>query len=445
VEVPETKYAASTVGKIAYQLFGEGPVLFGEGPVNVLVQPRSWLPIDVMWEEPRMVRFLDRLSSFCRQVWFDPRGRGMSDPLPPHSRVAEIVVEDMLAVLDFLGWADATIIGLSGTHEVLIAATHPERVKALVLVEPAVRFRRSADYPEGWDDRTVETWLGSIEQNWGTGANLELYAPKDAGDSLLARWFGRCERAAMSPAEARLRYRAAWEIDLRHVLPTVNVPTLVVEGDERSRTWSRYISEHIPNCRQIPGADPGHLFFTGDTQAMLDGIEEFITGRLPVRDLDRVLATVLFTDLVASTHDSARLGDRRWIEVLADHNAVVRRELERFRGIEVKTTGDGFVATFDGPARAVRAAQSIVHAVRSLGLEVRTGLHTGEIQRLDDDVAGITVHIAQRIAALAPPGGILVSATVKDLVGGSGISFQDEGSHVLKGVPEAWHLFSVHS
>jgi class 3 adenylate cyclase len=407
----------------------------------VIVEPRSWLPIDVMWEEPRMVRFLERLSSFCRHVWFDPRGRGSSDPLPAGGRLAEFVVEDILSLLDALGWSEAAIIGLAGTHEVLLAATHPERVTALVLVEPAVRYRRSPDYPEGWDDDTVEAWLTSIEQNWGTGANLELYAPKLSGDLRLARWFGRCERAAMSPAEARLRYRAAWEVDLRDVLPAVTVPTLVVDGDERSAAWSRYIAEHVPNCRRIDCPEPGHLFFTGDTRVMLDRIEEFLTGRLPTRDLDRVLATVMFTDVVASTETTARVGDHRWLQVLADHNAIVRAELARFRGTEVKTTGDGFLATFDGPGRAIRAAQSIVQAVRALGVEVRTGIHTGEIEYLDDDIGGIAVPIAQRIMALAPPGCILVSSTVKDLVGGSGILFADNGQHLLKGVPEPWQLF----
>jgi class 3 adenylate cyclase len=436
VEVPETRYAATEVGKIAYQVVGDGPV-------DVIVEPRSWLPIDLMWEEPRMVRFLERLSSFCRHVWFDPRGRGMSDPLPAQGRLVEFVVEDMVGLMDALGWSETAILGLSGTHEVMLAATHPERVTALVLVEPAVRYRRSPDYPQGWDDQSVDAWLTAIDQNWGTGANLGLYASNLADDRRLARWFGRCERASMSPAEARLRYRAAWDVDLRDVLPAVTVPTLVVDGDERSEAWSRYITDHIPNCRRIDGPEPGHLFFTGDTREMLDRIEQFLTGRLPARDLDRVLATIVFTDVVASTATTARLGDQRWLEVLADHNAMVRAELTRFRGTEVKTIGDGFVAIFDGPGRAIRAPQSIIQAVGALGVEVRVGIHTGEIELLDGDIGGIAVPIAQRVMAGAPPGGILVSRTVKDLVAGSGLVFADHGPHELKGLPEPWHLFRV--
>ena len=226
MEGVETRYAATETGKIAYQLVGDGPI-------DVIVEPRPWLPIDLMWDEPRMVRFVERLSRFCRQVWFDPRGRGASDPLPPHGRSVEFVVEDIVQLLDHVGWREAAVIGLAGTHETLLAATHPERVTALVLVEPAVRYRRAENYPEGWDDETVENLLSTIEQNWGTGANLQLYAPALADDRRLAQWFARCERMAMSPSEAALRYRAAWDADLRDVLSTITVPTLVVEGATR--------------------------------------------------------------------------------------------------------------------------------------------------------------------------------------------------------------------
>jgi class 3 adenylate cyclase len=436
VELPETRYAATDIGRIAYQIVGDGPV-------DVVVEPRSWLPIDLMWEEPRMARFLERLASFSRSLWFDPRGRGSSDPLPPEGRLAEFVVDDITHLLDAVGWSEAAVIGMAGTHEVLLAATHPERVTALVLVEPAVRYRRSPDYPEGWDNDSVEAWLSTIEKNWGTGANLGLYAPRLSGEDRLTRWFARCERAAMSPAEASMRYRAAWDVDLRHILPAIPVPTLVVEGDARSAAWSRYIVERIPNCQLIAGPQPGHLFFTGDTTAVMDGIEEFLTGRHPIRDLDRVLATVLFTDVVASTERTARLGDRRWLDLLAEHNSIVRLELDRYRGTEIKTTGDGFVATFDGPGRAIRAAQAISRAVRPLDLEIRAGLHTGEIEKAENDVGGIAVHIAKRITDLASPNEILVSSIVKDLVGGSDITFADRGRHELKGVPGNWQLFRV--
>jgi class 3 adenylate cyclase/pimeloyl-ACP methyl ester carboxylesterase len=437
VEVPETRYAATAVGKIAYQIFGDGPV-------DIVVWGRSWLPIDLMWDEPRMVRFLQRLGAVGRQLWFDPRGRGASDPLPQHEgRLGESVVSDIVSLLDAVGWPQVALVGLGGTHEVLFAATHPERVRAMVLVEPAVRYRRAPDYPEGWDSETMQGWLDSIERNWGTGANLAFYAPNLADDRGFVRWFARCERAAMSPAEAGWRYRQAWNADLRHVLPTIRVPTLVVGGDDRSSALSRYVAKHIPGCRRVDGCEPGQLFFTGDTGPILDSVEEFLTGRLPARDLDRVLATLLFTDVVASTERSAQLGDRRWLEVLADHDTIVRAELARFRGNEVKTTGDGFLATFDGPARAVRAAQAITQAVRPLGIYIRSGLHTGEIERADNDIGGITVHIAQRISTLAPAGGILVSNIVKELASGSGITFEDDGDHLLKGVPGPWRLFRV--
>ena len=438
MEGVETRYAATETGKIAYQLVGDGPI-------DVIVEPRPWLPIDLMWDEPRMVRFVERLSRFCRQVWFDPRGRGASDPLPPHGRSVEFVVEDIVQLLDHVGWREAAVIGLAGTHETLLAATHPERVTALVLVEPAVRYRRAENYPEGWDDETVENLLSTIEQNWGTGANLQLYAPALADDRRLAQWFARCERMAMSPSEAALRYRAAWDADLRDVLSTITVPTLVVEGATRARPWSQYVVEHIPRCRRIAGPEAGHLFFTGDTAAMLDGIEEFLTGRHPARDLNRVLATILFTDVVGSTSSAARLGDRRWLEVLGDHDTRIRDELRRFRGVEVKTTGDGFIATFDGPGRAIHAAQAIVQAVHPLGVEIRAGLHTGEIEQGEHDIGGMAVHITQRICDVAAPSEILVSSVVKDLVGGSGITFTDLGRRALKGVSDAWQIFKVDS
>ena len=326
--------------------------MMGDGPIDVLVEPQSWLPIDLMWEEPKMVRFLERLSSFCRHLWFDPRGRGASDPVPhDEGRLAEGVMDDMVALLDAIGWNEVGVLGLAATHEVLFAATHPERVTALVLVEPAVRYRRSSDYPEGWDDETLRTHLAHIERYWGTGANLRLVAPSVAADHRFARWFARCERMAMSPAEARWRIQAAFDVDLRHILPAITVPTLVVQPSNPTPGLSQYVVDHIVNCRHVEGPDPGHLFFTGNTAVVLDSIEEFLTGRLPTRDLGRVLATVLFTDVVGSTEHLARLGDRRWLDVLADHNAIVRTELARFRGREVKFTGDGVLATFDGPGR----------------------------------------------------------------------------------------------
>jgi class 3 adenylate cyclase len=436
MDIPETRYAPTPLGKIAYQVFGDGPI-------DVIVEPRSWLPIDLMWDEPRLRRFLERLASFSRQLWFDPRGRGASDPLPGRGRLVEFVVDDIIYLLDHVGWSQAAVMAVARTGTTLLAATHPDRVTALVLVEPTVGTRRTADYPEGWDHDAVERALASIDANWGTGRNLPLYAPALAGDARLSRWLARCERTAMSPAEAKLRFHAAWHVDLRDVLPAITVPTLVVTGDKRARYWSQYVVDHIPHCRQIAGPEPGHLFFTGNTTPMLDGIEEFLTGRHPARDLNRVLATILITDIVESTTTAARLGDHRWLEVLADHDLIIRDELRRFRGTEVTTTGDGFVATFDGPGRAIHAAQAITQAVRPLGVQIRAGLHTGEVERSGHDIGGMAVHIAQRISALAAADEILVSSTVKDLVGGSGIEFTDFGQHHLKGVSDSWHLFRI--
>ena len=437
MEGAETRYAVTPLGKIAYQVVGDGPL-------DLLVEPRSWLPIDLMWDEPRMQRFLERLSSFARHIWFDPRGRGASDPVPhDEGRLAESIVDDMVALLDALGRQQVAVLGLAAVHELLFAATHPERVRALVLVEPVARFRWAEDYPEGWDDTTIDSQLASIEQGWGSGTNLNLFASSMAEDRRFARWYSRCERLAMNPAEARWRFRAAYHVDLRHVLAAINVPTLVIHRDDAGSALCRYVASHIAGARRAEGPEPGHFFFTGDTAAMLDAIEEFLTGRLPAPNIDRVLATMLFTDIVNSTQHASRLGDRRWLELLADHDMEVRAQLARFRGREVATTGDGFLATFDGPGRAIRAARAIVDALRPLGVDIRAGLHTGEVELKGAGIGGVAIHIAQRISALAQPGEVLVSSTVKDLVAGSGIQLEDRGEHVLKGVPESWRLHTV--
>ena len=434
MDVPETRYANTEVGRIAYQVVDGGPI-------DVLVEGQAFLPIDLMWDEPGLVRVLNRLSTFCRHIWFDPRGRGASDPVShDEGRLAESVVDDMVALLDALELNEVVVLGLAGVHELLFAATHPARVKALVVVRPAARFRWAEDYPNGWDAVKIGSLVDSIEQGWGTGSNLKFHAPSMAKDLRFARWFGRCERMAMNPSEARWRYRAAYDVDLRHVLRTITVPTLVICGDD---PLSRFVEAHIAGCRHVDGPEPGHFLFTGDSGPMLDAIEEFLTGRLASPRVDRVLATVLFTDVVDSTGVAVRLGDRRWLQLLGDHDAAVRAELIRFRGREVKSTGDGFLATFDGPGRAIRAAQAIVATVRTLGIEVRAGLHAGEVELTNDDIGGVAVHIAQRVSTLARPGEVLVSSTVKDLVAGSGIEFADEGDHELKGVPHSWRLFAV--
>jgi class 3 adenylate cyclase len=281
-------------------------------------------------------------------------------------------------------------------------------------------------------------------QQWGTGARLDVVAPSAADDVRLRRWYACCERLVCTADEQSWRSRASFEIDLRAVLPSVQVPTLVLYPKGSAITpQARYVGAHIPDAKLVELPAKDYLFFVGDTGPMLDAIEEFVTGQLPAHHIDRVLATVLFTDIVGSTKQAARLGDRRWKEVLADHDRLVGAEVERFRGRMVKSTGDGILATFDGPGRAIRCATVISDSVRPLGIAVRAGLHTGEIELLEDDIGGIAVHIGQRISGLAAPGEVLVSRTVTDLVAGSGLTFTDRGEHELRGVPGTWRLFAV--
>jgi class 3 adenylate cyclase len=438
VSAPDTVYAQGGGGRIGYQIVGAGPP-------DVLVTKPTYLPIDLMWDEPRFVRFLNGLSSFSRHIWFDPRGSGSSDPIAPvEGRLIESTVDDMIVVLDELGCERAVVLGAIGQPALQFAATHPERTSALVLINPSARFRRADDYPEGLAEDDVEAFLAWRREGWGTGRVLRLWAPGLAGDTRFAHWFARCERLSYPPQGFAWRSRASFEVDVRHLLPAIRVPTLVlVLAGSVGSEQGRYVAEHIEGARyvELPGED--YLFFVGDTGPLLDAIEEFVTGRLPRHGVDRVLATVLFTDVVSSTDQVAGMGDRRWSELLTTHDGLTRAELERFRGREIQTTGDGFLATFDGPGRAVRCACAIRDAVRAIGIHVRVGLHTGEIELSGDDIGGIAVHIAQRVQALAQPDEVLVSRTVTDLVGGSGIPFADRDTHALKGVPDPWHLFAV--
>jgi class 3 adenylate cyclase len=438
VSVPETVYAKASGGRIGYQAVGEGPP-------DVLVTKQAHVLVDLMWDEPRLVRFLNGLSSFSRHIWFDQRGTGSSESIAPvEGRLIESIVDDMIAVLDELGCERVVVLDEVGPAALQFAATHPERTAALVLINPTARYRRADDYPEGWVDEAVEAVLAGIRDRWGTGETLRLQAPSLAGDARSARWLARCERLSMSPQDAAWAWRASFEADVRHLLPAIRVPTLVlVRAGSVGSEQGRYVAEHIDGTRyvELPGGD--ELFFVGDTGPLLDAIEEFVTGRLPAHEIDRVLATVLFTDVVSSTDQLAGMGDRRWSELLATHDGLTRAELERFRGREIETTGDGFLATFDGPGRALRCACAIRDAVRAIGIKVRVGLHTGEIDLHGDHIGGIAVHIAQRVQALAQPDEVLASRTVADLVGGSGIPFADRGTHALKGVPNQWQLFAV--
>jgi class 3 adenylate cyclase len=434
---PETRFALTSGGdRVAFQVVGEGPV-------DVLVTRAPFFPVDLMWDEPRLVHFLTRMSSFCRHIWFDPRGTGASDGVS-HSegRLFETVVEDMVAVIDEVGCDQVVVLQLSGIGAALLfAATHPRRTTALVLLNTAARLRRAADYADGFSDAEVDELL---TQMGGTGlTRVELMAPSLAGDAAFRRWFERAARLACSPKEAVWRQRQIFDVDLRAVLPSVQAPALVMyHPTHRSAALFGYVADHLARAvRSEAGSrDP---FFPTDSADMLDAIEEFLTGQLPAARTDRVLATLLFTDLVDSTGAASRLGDRRWRQLLATHDALIEAELDRFRGRAIKSTGDGVLATFDGPARAIRCACAVRDAVHALGLKVRAGVHTGEIELREHDIAGIAVHVGQRVASQAGPGEVLVSRTVADLIAGSDIELLDRGEYQLKGVAGAWRLFSV--
>jgi len=429
-EAPGTRFATNADGDhVAYQVVGDGPI-------DVLVNRPTVFPVDLMWDEPHVAHFLNRLSPFCRHMWFDPRGTGASDGIAHGDvRLLESVVDDMVTVLNAVGVRRAVLLGLSIPAGLLFAATHPERTHALVLVNAFARFRKAEDYPEGFPDEEI---AGLLPRYPGVP---EVVAPSLVHDPRFRSWFERAARLTVSPNEAAWRRIGTLDTDVRGVLSAIRAPTLVVcRGGSRAAAGSRYLASHIDGAQyvEVPGEDSAPF-----SSAALDTIETFLTGRHAPPPVDRVLATLLFTDLVESTRLAARLGDRRWRELLESHDAVVREELDRFRGREVKFTGDGFLTTFDGPARAIRCACAIRDALAALGLDVRAGLHTGEIERHGDDVAGIAVHIAQRVMASAEPGKVLVSRTVADLIAGSDIDLLDLGEHDLKGVPTPWRLFSV--
>ena len=442
---PETRYARSGDLNIAYQVTGDGP--------RDLVYVPGWVSnIEMMWEEPAMVHFLERLASFSRLVLFDKRGTGLSDRVSnTELPTLEQRMDDVRVVLEAVSSERAALFGHSegGNMCVLFAATYPERTTALITLGSFAKRRDpDDDYPwaptaEDRDETTAE-----VEQNWGhmRPQDVEYYAPSRVGDEPFVRNLEQYFRRAASPGAAAALLRMNSYIDIRDVLPTIQVPTLVLHrtGDhDVNVAEGRYLASRIPGAKfvELEGAD--HWIAAGDTDAIADDIEEFLTGTRPMPEPDRVLATVLFTDIVGSTERAAELGDRRWRELISTHDAAVRRELERFRGREVDTAGDGFLAAFDGPARAVRCALSAGDAVRQLGVEIRAGIHTGECELDGPKIRGIAVHTGARIASLAGPGEVLVSQTVKDLVAGSGLGFDDRGVHALKGVPGEWRVYAA--
>jgi pimeloyl-ACP methyl ester carboxylesterase len=440
---PETRYAKSGDVNIAYQVMGQGPL--------DVVLVHGWVQsFDAQWEIEPIERFYHRLASFSRLIVFDKRGVGLSDRVAIDDLpTLETRMDDMRAVMDHVGVERAAVLGHSegGAMCALFAATYPERTRALVMVGSAARTRWAPDYAIGASDEEIDELERSILGGWGVDvvrSLLEIMAPSIADDEDMVHAHTRAALRAASPAAAAALTRMSAAIDIRHVLPAIQAPTLVLHrAKEKFAEASRYVGERIRGAKIVQGPGADHMPWLGDAEPALAEIEEFLTGVRPHPSLDRVLATVLFTDIVGSTELAADLGDRRFRELLEQHNALVRRELARFRGRELNTAGDGFLATFDGPARAVACACAIRDGARTFGLQIRFGLHTGELELAGSEIGGIAVHTGARVADLAGPGEVLASSTVRDLVAGSGLEFEDRGSHELKGVPGEWRLYAV--
>ncbi len=438
----ETKYARSGDIHIAYQALGRGPL--------DLVYVPGWVShVELAWEEPTLARFLRRFASFSRLITFDKRGTGLSDRVPNDQLpTLEERMDDLRAVMDAVGSERAALLGISegGNLCALFAATYPERTTALVMYGTFAKRIWSPDYPWAPTPEKREQEYALVESEWGGLMDLAHYVPSKIDDEEFARRLATYMRRAASPGAAVALLRMNTQIDIRAILPTISVPTLVIHrtGDlDVNVEEGRWLAEQIAGARFVELSGDDHLPWVGDQDAILDEIQEFLTGVRPILESDRVLSTLLFTDIVSSTELADRLGDRAWIELLERHHAMVRRELARFRGREVDTAGDGFFATFDGPARAIRCALNVVEAGHQLGIKIRAGLHTGEIEVTGPKIGGIALHIGSRVAAIAKPGEVLVSSTVKDLVAGSRIRFVDRGNNVLKGVPGEWHLFAA--
>lgn len=440
--MPRTDYAKSGGLNIAYQVFGEGPDL---------VYVPGWISnIELMWDEPVLARLLRRLAGFARVILFDKRGTGMSDAVDESNLPGlEERMDDVRAVMDAVGSERATLLGHSegGNMSTLFAATFPERTRGLILVSSYAKRIRSDDYPWAPSVEEREEEIRATEENWGDPDHIPGYMlGRRANDQAFREWLARYFRLSASPKAAARLLRMNTAMDTRAILPTITVPTLCIyrhDDQDVKIEEGRWIASRIPNAKLVELPGSAHLFWADDPDPLVDEIEEFVTGHRETAHPERVLSTVMFTDIVGSTEEAARLGDRGWRSVLERHNDLVRRELERYRGRERGTAGDGFLATFDGPARAVRAAKSIGQAVKPLGVELRAGVHTGEVEMVGDDVAGMAVHIGSRIAGLAGPQQVFVSRTVKDLVVGSELEFAERGVHELKGVPGRWEIYEV--
>ena len=444
-DTPEIQYARRGGVHIAYQVLGAGAP-------DILLFSSGVLPIDSMDEEPLLARFQRRLASFGRLIRFDLQGVGLSDPvLSAGPTTLEQWVEDAVAVLDAVASKRAAVLAPmdASLQGVLLAATFPERIASLVIVNGTARLARADDYPIGIPERILDRFLDLNMEPDAAGKGFDILpvtGPSVAHDESFRTWWVKAGYRGASPATARSIQAVNFQADVRAILPLVRVPTLVLHRRDNEMVrvaHGRYLAEHIPGARYVELDGPDFLYWVGDSREMLEEIEEFITGVRGSGSPDRVLATVLFTDIVGSTSHIAHLGDQRWRDLLDLHDRATRRQLARFRGREIKTTGDGVLATFDGPARAVNCACAIRDAAAQLGVEIRAGVHTGEVEVRGEDISGMAVHIAARVAAAAQPRQVLVSRTVVDLIIGSEITTQEQGTHSLKGVPGRWRLFAV--
>jgi class 3 adenylate cyclase/pimeloyl-ACP methyl ester carboxylesterase len=441
VDAPETHYARSADGTLlAYQVSGDGPL--------DLVFCHWAPPIDFMSDDAGFLRVRRRLDSFSRSLWFDPRGVGASEGDPRDSVAGDIYDADLTALLDAVGFVRPAIIapGLSGPPAIHYVVSHPERVGALVLFNSYAHYVREDDYPWGFSRQEIEERVASIKETWGTAPKVELLAPSRAADERFRAWMARGRRLRGGPDQAAELVRASWEEDVRPLLHSISVPTLVLHRAANPYIElgaGQYLGEHIPRAKFVvlPGND--FVFYVGDTDAMVDEIEDFLTGARSGAEADVLTMTVLFTDIVASTEHQARVGPREWSGLTDRHDAMVRAALSRHRGHEVKTTGDGFLVTFDATGRALRCAADILAGAKGMGLDLRAGVHAGEIEVRGNDIAGLAVTIAKRVCDLAGTGQILVSETVRSNMVGAGIQFHAEREYELKGVPGVWRLFSV--
>jgi class 3 adenylate cyclase len=437
--VPETRYTRSADGtNLAYQVSGDGPL-------ELVFEIASGVPIDLLSEDPGFIRLRRRLESFSRTLWFDPRGVGASEGDPRDFLAGDIFDSDLIALLGAAGFDRPAIVGggIFGPAAIHFAVTHPQRVSALVLVNSFAHFVQEDDYPWGFSREKVEARMAAIKEMWGTTPYVELAAPSRVADERFQAWYSRSVRFGAGPDQVADVVRASYEADVCALLPSLSVPTLVLhrEGHRVIHLGAgQYLAEHVSHAKFVvlPGDD--HLFFVGDTDALVDEIEEFLTGARSGAEADVLTMTVLFTDIVASTAHQARVGSREWSRLTDHHDAMVRAALSRHRGHEVKTTGDGFLATFDATGRALRCAADILAGAKDIGLDLRAGVHSGEVEVRGDDIAGLAVTIAKRVCDLAGPVQVLVTETVRGMMVGTGISFKDQGEHQLKGVPGTWRL-----